>query len=885
MLRALYTLYIILVLMTPAFSQKYYTNQDSLRATRIDEQILIDGMLAEASWQRTESISNFAQREPLENAAPSQKTEVYVLYDEQALYIGARMYDSRPDSIMARLGRRDSEDESDLFAVFIDPYLDRRSGYIFIISPASSLMDGVMLNDGWEDYSWDGVWAGKAKIDQEGWTTELRIPYSQLRFQKKDVYAWGINFGRRTKRKNEDDFLVFTPKNGSGFASRFPILAGISNVNPPANVEILPYVRAKAEYLNVEAANPFNDGSRYIPAVGTDLKIGLSSNLTLDCTINPDFGQVEVDPAVVNLSDVETTFEEKRPFFLEGASIFDFGRGGATNYWTFNWSNPDFFYTRRIGRTPQGSLPDIDEDSDYVDLPEGTRIIGAAKLTGKVGNNWNFGTVQALTSREYADISIKGNQFKSEIEPLTYYGIVRAQKEIQKGFRGIGLISTLSNRFFKEAGLEDEINKSALTCGADGWTFLDTARTWVVTSWLGLSHIRGNEQRLIDLQENSVHYFQRPDARNFKVDSSATSLTGYAARFTINKQKGNVLFNSAIGFISPKFDVNDMGYQGRSDIINAHLGGGYKWTKPTSFYRDVSLITALFGNTDFDYNITWAGIFSVADITFSNYYFTELVFAYNPETINTRRTRGGPLTINPAAWEADFFLRSDDRKPWVFEISYYMYTRWAEDNQRQLRMEFEWKPLSNVLLAFDPSIMWNKAYTQWIDVFSDPYAATYAHRYVFGTMHQTEFAAGLRVNWTFTPHLSFQLYLQPLVSAGDFSDFKELARAKSYDFNHFGQNGSTINLNDDTYLVDPDGTGPASAFEFSDPDFNYNSLRANAVLRWEYLPGSTFYLVWTQSRSYETEIGQFRFEQSLDDLRHVNPDNIFMVKLNYWLNW
>ncbi len=885
MQRTILAFIFMLILISLAFTNTYYTNKDSVQATRTDEKIVIDGLLAETSWQRTPDISHFTQRDPVEDTAPSQKTVVYVLYDDQALYIGARMYDNRPDSIVARLGRRDSEDESDLFAVFIDPYLDRRSGYIFIISPASSLMDGVMLNDGWEDYTWDGVWEGKAKIDQEGWTTEIRIPYSQLRFQKKDTYAWGINFGRRTKRKNEDDFLVFTPKNGSGFASRFPILVGISNINPPANVEILPYVRAKAEYLNVDAANPFNDGSRYTPALGADLKIGLSSNLTLNCTINPDFGQVEVDPAVVNLSDVETTFEEKRPFFLEGASIFNFGQGGATNYWSFNWSNPDFFYTRRIGRTPQGSLPDMDDDSDYVDLPEGTRIIAAAKLSGKVGNNWNVGTVQALTSREYAGIKLSGKKFDSEIEPLTYYGILRAQKEIQKGLRGIGFISSLNNRFFKEDGLADEINKSALTFGTDGWTFLDTARTWVVTGWFGLSQIRGNNQRMIDLQENSIHYFQRPDAQSFEVDSSATSLTGFAGRFTINKQKGNTLFNSAIGFIDPKFDVNDMGYQGRSDVINAHIGGGYKWTKPTNFYRDVSLITALFGNTDFDYNITWAGIFSVADITFSNYYFTELVFAYNPETINNRRTRGGPLTINPPGWEADFFLRSDDRKPWVLEISANMYTRWAEDNQRQIELEFEWKPLSNVLLSFEPGMMWNKIYTQWIDKFSDPYSSTYDQRYVFATMHQTEFSAGLRLNWTFTPQLSFQLYMQPLISAGNFFDFKELARKKSYDFNHYGQNGSTIDLHDGTYTVDPDGNGPAGAFEFSDPDFNFNSLRANAVLRWEYLPGSTFYLVWTQSRSFETESGRFKFERSLEDLQHVNPDNIFMVKLNYWLNW
>jgi hypothetical protein len=407
----------------------------------------------------------------------------------------------------------------------------------------------------------------------------------------------------------------------------------------------------------------------------------------------------------------------------------------------------------------------------------------------------------------------------------------------------------------------------------------------VVTGWLGLSHVSGTEQRMIDVQENPVHYFQRPDAKNFNVDSSANSLTGLAGRFTVNKQKGNVVFNSAVGFIDPKFEVNDMGYQGRSDIINAHIGAGYKWTQPTHFYRDALFITALFGNTDFDYNITWAGIYTVANITFANYYFMELDLAYNPETINNRRTRGGPLTINPPGWELDFYMRSDDRRSWVLEFSTYIYTRWSEDNQQQFEIEFEWKPFSNVLLAFEPSVFWYKNYTQWIDVFGDPYAPIYDRRYVFATMHQTEFAAGLRLNWTFTPQMSFQLYMQPLISAGNFFDFKELARAKSYDFNHYSRTGSSIELSGGTYKVDPDGNGPATVFEFDNPDFNYNSLRANAVLRWEYRPGSTLYLVWTQNRSFESESGRFKFDRSLDYLRRADSDNIFMIKVNYWLNW
>jgi len=324
-----------------------------VRAERINEPMTIDGLLAEAVWHNGNAVAAFKQRDPIEGTQPTEKTEVRVAFDDDAIYIGAQMYDSAPDSIIARLGRRDADINSDIFGVGIDSYFDRRSGFYFAINAAGTLSDGVLYNDDWSDDSWDGVWQGVAKINGQGWSAEFRIPYSQLRFHKQEEYVWGINFVREITRKNEEDYLVYTPKNGSGFVSRFVELIGIQQISPPRRIELLPYLRAKAEYTHPDAKDPFNDGSRYLPGAGLDLKLGLGQNLTLDGTINPDFGQVEVDPAVVNLSDVETFYQEKRPFFIEGSSIFNFGQGGARNYWGFNWGNPDFFYSRRIGRTPQ----------------------------------------------------------------------------------------------------------------------------------------------------------------------------------------------------------------------------------------------------------------------------------------------------------------------------------------------------------------------------------------------------------------------------------------------------------------------------------------------------------------------------------------------------
>ena len=854
---------------------------DTLHACRLNDKIKLDGILSEQIWHQDQGVTNFVQREPQEGAAPTFETVVYIAYDNEALYIGARLFDAAPDSIISRLSRRDQGLDSDAFGIFIDPYLDRRSGYYFGLTAAGTYFDGVMLNDEWDDDSWDGVWQGEVNVDDYGWSLEVRIPYSQLRFHEQKEYRWGINFRRDIKRLNEKVYLVYTPKDGSGFVSRFPILSGIENISPSRRMEVLPYVRAKAEYLNVDAGDPFNDGSRLIPGIGADIKQGIGSNLTLDGTINPDFGQVEVDPAVVNLSDVETYFQEKRPFFIEGASTFRFGQGGSRENWSFNYGPPSFFYSRRIGRAPQGSLPDY----DYADIPEGTRILGAAKLTGKMWEDWNFGTLHAVTAREYADISLDGNISGTEIEPLAYYGLLRSQKEIDKGRQGIGFIGTYTGRNFKDQRLRDELNSNAASFGIDSWTFLDQEQVWVVTGWAGMSHVQGNTTRMIDLQTSSRHYLQRPDAGHVHVDSNATSMTGYAGRILINKQKGNVFFNSAFGFIDPKFDVNDAGFFWRGDLINAHIGSGYKWTEPGSFARSAYLIGAVFGNLDFGKNVTWAGIFTVANVEFPNYYHLEVMYAYNPQVMDYRLTRGGPMALSPPGWEFNVDARSDDRKLLTVGLFSQGYTRSSNEWFRNVGFSLEWRPAPNFLLSLSPQIMWDQEFAQWIDAFPDPTAdLTYGSRYVFGEMDYTEISASIRVNWTFTPNLSLQLYAQPLASKGDFTNFKELAEPETYNFNLYGDGNSTIELVDGEYIVNPDGDGPAQPFYFEDPDFNIRSLRFNAVLRWEYLPGSTLYLVWTQSRFNDQYQDDFQINRAMTSLMDQAADNILMIKMNYWMH-
>lgn len=857
-----------------------FSTNDSVTAIRLKGSIDLDGLLLENVWQNGHGVSRFTQRNPNEGEPATCKTVVHVAYDDEALYIGAKMYDSAPDSIIARLGRKDAHLSSDAFYVFIDPYNDNRSGYYFALNAAGTFYDGVMMNDEWNDNSWDGIWEGKVNIDKSGWTAEMRIPYSQLRFQKKEKYTWGINFNRDIARYHEEDYLVFTPKNGSGFVSRFPDLVGLENISPSGTIEILPYVRTKAEYLTTTPGDPFNDGSRYLTTYGGDFKWRVSSNLTLDATINSDFGQVEVDPAVVNLGDVETYFNEKRPFFIEGASIFRFGYGGSRSNWSFNWGNPNFFYSRRIGRSPQGSLPDY----DYVDMPEGVHMLGAAKVTGKIGENWNVGTIQAITNREYAALQHNSDRYTSEVEPLTYYGVFRTQKEVDQGRQGIGFISTITNRFFKDNRLRDDINSDAYSFGLDGWTFLDNDKEWVITAWGGMSHVRGNKTRMISLQRSSRHYLQRPDASHVRVDSTTTSMTGYSGRLMINKQKGNFLFNSAIGFIDPKFEVNDLGFMWRGDVINAHIGSGYKWTEPSSFYRFMSINTAVFGSSDFDQNIIWSGYWMRHYIEFLNFYSLNWNFAYNPQTISNRMTRGGPLTIIPPGWQVDARANSDSRKHLVFGIGTSGYTRSSRNWNRSIYASVEWRPSDNISLSFSPQFSVNQEYAQWVTSADDPEATeTYGQRYIFAEMDQKEFSASIHLNWTFTPKLSFQCFMQPLLSSGDYYNYKYLAKAKSYNFVTYGRGSSQIRRDGGYYYLDTDGEGSAESIVIENPDFNIKSMRINAVLRWEYLPGSLIYLVWTQNRFNNRNNGFFHLNNSIDQMFSLDADNIFMVKLSYWL--
>ncbi len=849
-----------------------------IRAYRAEEKIKIDGILSEKVWQNP-GTDDFVMWEPEDGGKPTEKTVVWVAYDEDALYVAARLYDSQPAKIVGRLGRRDDRLDSDWFTFAIDPYFDRRSGFEFSVNPSGSIRDAYLYNDSWKDYSWDGVWEWAVRKDEKGWTVEMKIPFSQLRFQKRDKYVWGVNFTRYILRKHERDGFVWIPRNEefSSYVSKFAKLVGIEGIKPKPLVEVLPYAVGDAKFSPKQEGNPFATGRSFYGNAGLDFKIGLRSNLTLTGTVNPDFGQVEVDPAVVNLTAYETYYEEKRPFFIEGSSIFEFGTGGSTMGMNINWGDPEFFYSRRIGAPPHGLAY-----GQYVKQPDRTTILGAGKFTGKIGQGWNLGVITALTSREYAEIWEEGEKRFQEIEPLTYYNVIRIQKEFNQGRQGLGFIATGVFRDLRTPEMEGLLSRRALAFGIDGWSFLDKNRRWVLSGWLGSSRVEGSKDYIFSLQQSPLHYFQRPDAPHLRLDPEAQSLTGWAGKLSISKERGNWIINLSTAALSPGFEINDLGFQFRGDRIHNQFIAGHIWYRPGRVFRQK--ILALGGTVDHDFGGTlldeMAFIFASGQLL--NYWEGQIMLGYKARTYDRDLTRGGPLAESPPAALFTWQIFSDIRKPVVlFLMGDYAKAKTGEENF-SVMTKIKWKPRSNFSLSVGPKYYYRHSLAQWVRKVEDPTATlTYGARYVFGEIVQHTISASIRVNWAFTPRLTLQAYLQPFIATGDYENFKELAAPGTYDFNLYGEGNSTISRDGNVYNVDPDGEGPAPSFYFYNPDFNIKSMRGTVVLRWEYRPGSAVYLVWTQNRRTFENTGVLDLSRDFVDMIKAPGDNIILLKISY----
>jgi uncharacterized protein DUF5916/cellulose/xylan binding protein with CBM9 domain len=855
-----------IVTAVPMFAQEARP-RPSYAATRASVAPVVDGDLGDAVWQGAEEITGFTQRDPNEGQPAVQQTHIKVAYDDNAIYFAAVMDDSA--SVTPLLARRDSDlNSGDYIRISIDSQHDRQNGAAFVVNASNVQMDMTLYNDIYDDISWDAVWDSATRITPKGWVAEIRIPYSQLRFPDKPVHTWGFNVSRWTKSIAESSRLVFNPKNESAFISRFADLTGIEGIKPRRGFEVVPYGIARTD-LHSRESNPFIQPAEQRMDAGVDIKYGLSSSLTLTGTINPDFGQVEVDPAVLNLSQFETFFPEKRPFFTEGASVFNFGSGPANSRWGFNMSFPTFFYSRRIGRSPQGSL-----DAEWQDAPGETTILGAAKVTGKVGKGWTVGLLDALTDQEDAWF-VNGPQVGTQsVEPMTNYLVARATKNYGKDSRA-GFMFTSVNRRLDgriDGGLDDVLRAKSYFAGVDGYT-LFKEKTWIL-EWLGGSSlVQGSESAIASTQLSGARYYQRPDNDSEDFDPTRTSLSGWMSRVMFAKQKGKWRPNVQIQALSPGFEINDVGFLPRTDAITTHALVHYLNTDLTKHTREVSWWVSKFQNFNFDKDVTANGLAGNFYTQFTNYWSAWAWAGMHADHIDDRITRGGPAMIYRADQYAGAGFGNDSRKKVSFETE----TERVRDDfggtYESYWLSLTYRPSSSIRFTVSPRYSETKEVAQYVTTLADAaYTPTYGNRYVFSTLDQKTLDIGIRTEWTMNARLSAQLFLQPFIASGDYHGYKYLTRARDDDFTPIDV---AYDANENRYS--------ASAASFGNPNFNFRSVRGSAVIRWEFRPGSAMYVVWNENRSDVAPVGDFKARRDFSALPDAPSQDVFLVKFSYWL--
>ncbi len=815
-------------------------------AARVSGAIHVDGYLDEPAWQTAAPITAFTQLDPREGEPASQPTEVRILYDDDALYLGARL----SGSVRYRLGRRDmSLLDSDWFGVAFDSYHDHRTAFLFQVNPGGVQRDATVRMEGGqaqEDDSWDGVWEVATARDAAGWTAEVRIPFSQLRFRANAEQTWGLQLERIIGSRQEVAKWAFTPKREFSGVPRYGHLAGLAGVKPGKRLEVLPYVVGRGEYVD-PGANPFRSDAEHSATTGADVLYRLASDVTLNATINPDFGQVEVDAAIVNLGVYETFFPEKRPFFIEGSEIFRFSG---------NASGGDLFYSRRVGRAPQLRSP-----TPASDVPVVTTIPAAVKVSGKTQGGWSVGLLDAVTAREDARYQDPGGLTNSlAVEPLTNYFVGRARHEANAGRSWFGGIVTAVDRDLATANLAAALRSAAYAAGVD-WRHEWAGRSWAFQASAVGSQVRGSREAITATQRQSNHYFQRPDAAHLEVDSSATSLTGYSIGANLAKQAGEHWRGDIAGALTaPAFEVNDLGFQTRTDRRDAQADLIYVENRPGRFLRtyDIGLTwrdETNYGGDRIQELFVLSG--GLTHVSFSRVTWFAL---HRLRSWDDRSTRGGPMMIRPAQTQLSISARSDTRKATQLRAnasrSYDEYGGGSWDVGVGFAMR---SPRWN--LSVEPGVSTGRIAAQYVGTVLDTAAtATYGRRYRFAPLDLTQVDAEIRLNIALTPRLSLQSYVQPLIFSSDYGQVVSLVAPRTFEFAPYG--GATPSL---------DGT--------------FRSLRGNMVLTWEWRPGSRLYLAWQHWRVSEVDAPSFDFGRDVPGLLDARANNIVVLKISDWLNF
>jgi Domain of unknown function (DUF5916)/Carbohydrate family 9 binding domain-like len=887
---------------TPALAQTPSGSIPSMEAHRIDTEMIVDGRLDEAVWSSYPAATHFVQREPVEGAPALNDSEVWLLYDDDALYVGAVVHDETPETVMRNMARRDAIalGQFDYFEVMLDPNLDGRTGYRFRVTAANVQTDRYLYDDSKEDAAWDAVWTSGVRMDPRGWTVEMRIPLSQIRYETSDgPQTWGVNWGRRRIADNELTRFRLESKLVRGRVSQFGRVTGITLTRSPRRVEIRPYVVSTARRGPGDSSNPFFDGSETSARAGFDLRYGLGSAFTLDATINPDFGQVEADPAVVNLTAFETFFQERRPFFVEDARIFDFSLSGRTN---------SLFYTRRVGRAPSGRAPAA---STFSEVPEASTILGAAKLTGRTAGGLSVGAMAALTDQEEGSAVFEdgGDISRFVVEPRTAFGVVRIEQDFREGSSNVGGIVTALGRSLPRDGAFDDLSTSTFTAGVDfehNWK----DRTYALWGFYAGSHVRGSKEAMTRVLRNSNHYRQRPDLAWAEYDTTATHLTGAEWRLQFEKRRGRWQAGLWAAEVTPDFEINDLGFSTSQERLDGGASLQYQQVVPRSIFRNYTFRLTTFHNfshevlTDIGSLDRWnfartAGTVSAnANLTFRNFWNLTTNVAYAPERVSRRMTRGGPRMVNPAERSLRVSFRNDNRSLIWIRSSLNLTHRYRGSGSRtRATVGLSIQPSARLRLSVDPTFTRETDGTQYVSTTTAlPFQPTFGSRYIFADLERRSLSVVTRANYTFTPKLTFELFGQALLSAGDYVRYKQLATAGTFDFDIFSEGayletdgaascggGRSCESPSNRRYVDFDNDG-APDYSFGDRDFNVRSFRATAVIRWEYRPGSTLFLVWQRRQAAISPFGDFDFSRDAGALFDAPADDRFILKVNLWLS-
>ena len=860
-------------------------------------------MVINQFWKIVEWQTDFIENEPDENTAPTFQTKFKIIYDAKYLYIAIKALDKKPHKIERRLSRRDGF-AGDRVNIVIDSYHDKRTGFIFTVTAAGVKGDEIATDNGDDiDDSWNPVWYTKTNIDSEGWTAEMKIPLSQFRFGKAKEQIWGLNVVRNIFRKNERSLWNRVPVDAAGFISESGELHGLVDLKSQKQLEIQPFTVLQYDTFSKEGNNPFRDGKDFKLNGGLDAKIGITNDLTLDLTVNPDFGQVEADPAAISLDGFEIFFREQRPFFVENKNIFDFGLGG---------NRDNLFFSRRIGRSPQGfTTTDYD---DFVDTPDNTTILGAAKFSGKTKNGWSIGILESVTSREIAEIADDTDtdqRREAIVEPMTNYFVARVQKDFNKKNTFIGGIFTATNRnlgnkfsFDYDADLDQYVNtdtdeivdpfnsktiennlnylrKSAYTGGLD-FNHQWKDRKYYLEGKLTMSHVEGSKEAITSTQESLTHLFNRVDASHVEVDENRTSLTGTSGKIEFGKSSvGHWRYGIGANWRSPELELNDIGFLRQADEIRQYAWTNFRTLKPFGKFNNISARFNMFTSYDFDGNYNRIEYSTRSSIEFNNNWGIETGFIHKPRIFTNTVLWGGPRFRFSRENISFLFFGTDSRKKFRATAGY-VYSQAKQNNFSFLRIEtdFTYQPTNSLSISFSPEFSKNPNKTQYVtetDYNGQP-------RYILGTLDRETLSASIRINYTINPDLTIQYYGQPFITKATYNNFKYITNPVADDlydrFELFNNNQIDYNEQSDSYIIDEDINGIAD-YEIGNPDFSFVQFRSNLVIRWEYIPGSEIFFVWSQGNTGFQDPKRRLFSSLDSQIFGEKAENTFLIKATY----